>query len=426
MPEVFLLSGSGNPPMVRFSLVRHAETAAILPGAVARRWLAVELPYSSATAVSSTTDLPRVPLDAIRSDMRAAAIDGFLPGEAGYPLVESVVVSIEGTISKALRDWFDRLPDLTDEKPLVLGAVGDMIVNRSYQDAFIAAGKKTEFLLGDTLPLLRSRDILVGNLEGPVSLRGKPNPVKRYQFRHDPSLLAAIVDAGFDHVTFANNHTLDYGQEAFSDTLRYLRQAKLSWTGAGNNLQEAAQAVFKDVKGERISFLSFAGYPVESRGYSPQDAAAGPSSPGILVDPRLLRSRIGEEAASGRTVVVIAHAGFEYITSPHESIRTLYRSFIDAGASLVLGGHPHVLQGIEPWGRGVIAYSLGNFLFLGLNEDPPAQKSGIFSFVVYKGAVRGFSFAPVVAGNDKTRLDPAVSKATAYFFSLCQALASEN
>ncbi len=85
-----------------------------------------------------------------------------------------------------------------------------------------------------------------------------------------------------------------------------------------------------------------------------------------------------------------------------------------------------MLQGVEPWGRGVIAYSLGNFLFLGLNERELAQRSGVLSFVVHKGAVRGFSFVPAVSGNERTTLDPSAAKASAYFFSLCQSLASDN
>ncbi len=397
---------------------------------VSRRWLACPVPFGEGPlSVDSRTalSLGLMPLAAIGAPYRAASIDGLFPGQEGYPFEERVVLELEGKSESALDAWFESLP-ATGAKPVVLGAVGDMIVHEKFQGRLDDAGGDPSVFFGDTIALLRSFDYLIGNLEGPVSTRGTGNPIKKYQFRHRPSVLKAFAAAGVDHFAFANNHTLDFGLEAFLDTLDAIDALGAGRSGAGRDLAEASAPYRTNVGGHELSLFAWAGYPVESRGYSPAHAAAGPSNPGILTDAGLLRSSIAEEAALGRMVIVIAHAGYEYVTTPHPAIRALYRSFAEAGASLVLGGHPHVLQGMESHDGATIAYSLGNFVFIGLDEDPPAQRSGVFSFLLYDGKVRGWNFTPAHAGNEKTNLVPQehASAATAYFMSLVQALASDG
>jgi poly-gamma-glutamate capsule biosynthesis protein CapA/YwtB (metallophosphatase superfamily) len=391
---------------------------------IARRFLAHPLPFAEAPLGVSEAEAAAgglVELSSIEPPLRAAPIDGLLPGQAGYPFAERVELSVEGDAPAALSAWLAALPEPA-AGPALLGAVGDMIVHRSFQPAIEKPGAGPELYFGDTLATLRSFDYLIGNLEGPVSLRGTGNPIKKYQFRHTPAVLKAFADAGLDHAAFANNHTLDFGLDAFYDTLDAIDALGLGRSGAGRDLAEASSPYELTLKGQELSIFAIARYPVESRGYSPAHAAAGPDSPGILTDPALLRQRIREAAARGRFVIVIAHAGHEYVPRPIPEIKTLYRSFVDAGAKLVLGGHPHVLQGMESYKGSTIAYSLGNFIFIGLNEEPPAQRSGIFSFVIDGGVVRGYNFIPVTAGNERTMLDPGIKAAEAYFMGLVKGL----
>ncbi len=391
---------------------------------IARRYLAHPLAFAQGPLGLSAAEAAAgglVELSSIEPPSRAAPIDGLLPGQAGYPFAERVELYIDGEAPASLLAWLAALPE-TPEGPTLLGAVGDMIVHRLFQPAIEKPSAGPELYFGDTLPILRSYDYLIGNLEGPVSTRGTGNPIKKYQFRHTPAVLKAFADAGLDHAAFANNHTLDFGLDAFYDTLDAIDALGLGRSGAGRNLAEASAPYELTLKGQELSIFAIARYPVESRGYSPAHAAAGPDSPGILTDPALLRRRIEEESARGRFVVVIAHAGHEYVPRPIPEIKALYRSFVDAGADLVLGGHPHVLQGMESYKGSTIAYSLGNFIFIGLNEDPPAQRSGIFSFVIDGGVVRGYNVVPVRAGNERTMLDPGINAAESYFMGLVKGL----
>lgn len=396
---------------------------------VVRRWLAAPLPFSSgplgyADAASASAAGPPVGLGELGLGLRAAPVAGLLPGQEGYPLVEELRLRLEGSPSPEIAAWFEGLPPPA-AGPAVIGAVGDMIVHRSRQGPIIGSDGDPVLVFSDVLDELAKFHYLIGNLEAPVSERGSGNPIKRYRFRLHPAVLKAFKAAGFDHLSFANNHTQDYGPDAFLDTLDWLDRLGVHRSGAGRSLAEASAPLRAEPAGLALSVLAAAFYPVESRGYSPAHAAAGPSSPGILADAALLRSRIAEERAAGRFVVVLPHAGFEYVPRPGPAIRELYRSFADAGADLVLGTHPHVIQGIERYGRGIIAYSLGNFVFIGLGEEAPGQRSGIFSFAVHEGSVIGYNFMPVTAGDDSSYLSPDAVQAAARFMELTEALAAD-
>lgn len=396
---------------------------------VVRRWLVAPLPFAAGPlgypdAAAASAAGPLVGLDGLGAGRRAAPVAGLLPGQDGYPLVEELYLRLEGSPSAELAAWFEALPEPA-AGPVVIGAAGDMIVHGSRQGPVVAADGAPQPIFSDILAELMKIHYLIGNLEAPVSERGVGNPIKRYQFRLHPAVLKAFQAAGFDHLSFANNHTLDYGPEAFLDTLDWLDRLGIDRSGAGRNLAEASAPLRAEPAGLPISVLAAAFYPIESRGYSPAHAAAGPASPGILTDAALLRARIAEERAAGRFVVVLPHAGFEYVATPAPAIRELYRSFAEAGADLVLGTHPHVIQGIERHGRGTIAYSLGNFVFIGLGEEPPARRSGIFSFAVHGGSVIGYNFIPVTAGDDYSYLSPDAAEAAAYFMGLTEALAGE-
>ncbi|HAW85256.1 MAG: hypothetical protein A2087_12190 [Spirochaetes bacterium GWD1_61_31] len=378
------------------------------PGLISGRWLAVALPYnhdSIGLTLPQALARAHLPLNQISSPLRAAPVDGLLPGETGYPLTELLVAQLSGSQDPALLDWLTKLTP-RPTRPQLIGAVGDIVIRGEGEPSLARADGDPAALLGDVLPHLRSRDLLLGNLETTVSTGGEPNLIKRFRFRIHPDSLAALVAAGFDFFSSANNHTHDYGPVAFTDTLRHLAASGVAWAGAGHNLAEASQPAILPVEASRLAVFGFALFPTESRGYKPGDAAATDTTPGILIDPELLRRQIAAARADGLIPVVFSHAGHEYVNQPPAWLKTMYRSFIEAGAALVLGSHPHVLQGVESWQDGIIVYSMGNFLFIGCDEDPPAQKSAIYSLCFYEGQFRGYNVLPVKAGDAVTSLDP--------------------
>jgi len=280
-----------------------------------------------------------------------------------------------------------------------------------------------ELFQGGLLANLRSPDILVGNLEGTVSGRGSPNPRKRYHFRMPPGTGRALAAAGIDLLLLANNHVFDYGLDAFEDTLAELDESGLGHVGAGPDAAAAVAPRRVSLPGGGgLLFIGFASCPPERLGFTTGEAQAGDGRPGINTDEAATVAAISAAARAGETVVVLAHGGEEYVAAPPSYLRERYRRFARSGAALVLGSHSHVLHGAEAEGSALIAYSLGNFLFTGLEEPPLSIGSAVLEFLVYEGKVRGLRLAPVLVGLHGTAPDADRAGAERRFASLCALL----
>ena len=171
--------------------------------------------------------------------------------------------------------------------------------------------------------------------------------------------MSIFKEMGIDLVTLANNHALDFGTDALVDTLDTLDQAGILHVGAGRNLDEAKEPVIAELKGMKIGFIG------ASRVIPETSWNATSTKPGMLVtyDPALTVQEIEKLDEVCDYVVVYVHWGIERAEHPEEYQRTMGRQYIDAGADLVVGSHPHVLQGIEYYEGKPIVYSLGNFVF---------------------------------------------------------------
>ncbi len=221
------------------------------------------------------------------------------------------------------------------------------------------------FLLNDphypwigTKKVLSTATILIGNQEVPFSNRGQVYVKKRWSLRADPRTAASLTTAGFDLVTLANNHIMDYGVSALEDTLFILNQNSIAHAGAGLNLAAARKpAVLKTPDGQRIAFLAY------SQTF-PAEFWAQVNRPGTAnADSQILAADIRNAKTQADMVVVSFHWGEELLNYPKPYQKKFAHECIDAGASIVIGHHPHVLQGMEVYRGGLIAYSLGNFLF---------------------------------------------------------------
>jgi len=206
-------------------------------------------------------------------------------------------------------------------------------------------------------PELKKGDITLVNLEAPLTGRGTEFTDKKYRFRVKPSAVAALKKAGITTVTLANNHSMDYGAVGLQDTLQQLDKAGIGHVGAGENLAAARKAMVYDIRGTKVALL----------GYSltlPQEFWAGEKRAGTAP---LLEKLVKEDIAAARKqasiVIVTAHWGEEGTTRLREYQPRLARMMIDSGADAVIGHHPHILQGVEKYKRGIIFYSLGNFAF---------------------------------------------------------------
>ncbi|MFD2613285.1 CapA family protein [Paenibacillus gansuensis] len=214
-------------------------------------------------------------------------------------------------------------------------------------------------------------DLTVGNLETPVTEHEEPQS-KSYVFKSAPETLPALKEAGFDVLNLANNHIMDHGTRGLLDTMKFADKAGFLRIGAGKNADEAYKPVIVTKNGIKVAFVGL------SRVVPDGSWKAGPSSPGVAETYDVTRPAAEIQAAkkAADLVVVVVHWGKERQDRPVKEQTELARAYIDAGADLVVGGHPHVLQGVELYKGKWIAYSLGNFIFT-TNSNPKTWDSAI-------------------------------------------------
>jgi poly-gamma-glutamate synthesis protein (capsule biosynthesis protein) len=218
--------------------------------------------------------------------------------------------------------------------------------------------------------LLTQADITIGNLESALGDIGDPAP-KSYTFRAPPAAAESLAIAGFDVVSLANNHGMDYGPEALLQGLELLRQQNVAPIGAGANAAEAHAPHLQEVNGLRLAFLGYVHVPVEGRtNFDVEQWIATQDMPGLAwAYPEQISADVSAARQQADLVIVILHSGFEYVEAPSAPQIAASYAAIDAGASLVIGHHAHILQGVEFYKEGVIVYGLGNFAFE-IDGDP--------------------------------------------------------
>jgi poly-gamma-glutamate synthesis protein (capsule biosynthesis protein) len=214
---------------------------------------------------------------------------------------------------------------------------------------------------------LRGADLTVGNLESTLSTAGPPEQGDD-SFAADPRVLPAMARLGFDALSLANNHTGDYGTTALLRTVAAFRGSGVASFGAGRDLEAASRPVVLKRHGVRFGFLGF-----NAIGETPRATPGRPGALSVRMPPRtgpLDRGDLAHVLAEVRrlddradVVVVMPHWGTQYTHAVGPMQRLVARRLVDAGADLVVGGHPHWVQGVERYRGATIAYSLGNFVF---------------------------------------------------------------
>ncbi len=247
-------------------------------------------------------------------------------------------------------------------------------------------------LLGPAAPTRRVRhwlsgDIVFGNLETAVTRRGEKAD-KKWNFRCPEENLAALSAAGYTVLNLANNHVMDYGPTGLGDTLAALARRGFLHMGAGKDMAAARKPVFVSAGGFRIGFLGLTSTV-------PEFMWAKSRKPGTAYsDFDRFPLWIGEARKECDLLVVSFHGGTEKMEAPQPIQRAFGRAAVDAGADLVLGHHPHVLQAVEFYKGKPILHSLGNFLFV--SPAPATRWSAIARIRLSREGVRRIEFLPVV------------------------------
>jgi poly-gamma-glutamate synthesis protein (capsule biosynthesis protein) len=259
-----------------------------------------------------------------------------------------------------------------------------------------------ETLFDDVQPLLAGADLAVVNLETAVTDRGTPAG-KEFVFRAPAGVFPALMAAGVDVATLANNHGMDYGQVGLTDTLAAARTARFrGLVGVGEDDTAAFMPYLTTVKGWRVAVLG-ATHVLDTSVAAAW--TAGPHHPGLASAYRLDRlvQAVRDARTRADTVEVYLHWGTEMQSCPTASQRALAQALVDAGADVVVGSHAHVLLGDGRLGPAYVGYGLGNFLFYAGGSGPTSQSEVLTLTVRGRHVVRA-EHHPVRVGGGRVHL----------------------
>ena len=336
-------------------------------------------------AVRSSRDvLGIVPADAVDARVRVLTVGG------RHPLRDPERYPLRIRSERAV-------PEVT-----TLSAVGDIMLGRR-------VGDRHRSDPGDPLKPLAKRlataEITIGNFESTLSTAGSPTQGGD-SFAASPRVIPGLQAAGFDLLSLANNHVGDYGDRALRQTLDRFDATKIDTVGAGRNLAAARRPVVIQRDGVRVGFIA-----VDSIGETPSATRNRAGTNRLNMPPRTgpldrsalrrITSDIRSLTKRAEVIVVMTHWGTQYTHRPESSQRVAARAFADAGADLVIGGHPHWVQGLEMAGSAVVVHSLGNFIFD--MDFQTKTREGIFLEVVLWGdRVKAVEPVPYVIDNKFT------------------------
>ena len=249
-------------------------------------------------------------------------------------------------------------PEPEEPGNTLLAFAGDVM----FSDPFLSSYDKSGISAiadNEMLEHMQNADLFLINEEFPFSLRGEAMEDKQFTFRADPKYVKIFQELGVDIATVANNHALDFGRDAFCDTLDTLKNTDITCIGGGYNLSEASAPAVRTLNGQTFAIFGATRVSPSATWYA-SDSQAGLFQ---TYDATLLNQKIAEAHTEYDHVIVFVHWGIERNETPEDYQRSLAKGYIDAGADLVVGCHPHVLQGFEYYNSVPIVYSLGNYLF---------------------------------------------------------------
>lgn len=301
----------------------------------------------------------------------------------------------------------------SEEEEITLLFAGDILFDDSYSimvkmksraggGSLVEAGFDAAIL-----QQMRGADVFMVNNEFTYTTRGTPTEGKAFTFRARPEHAALLSEMGADIVSLANNHVYDYGEISLLDTLDTLTEAGMPYVGAGRNLTEAVRPVFFVTENVKIAFLSAT--QIE-RMDNPNTKGATETSPGVFrcrnVD-RLL-AEVEKAKAVSDFVVVYVHWGTESTSELDWAQKEQAPLIAQAGADLIIGDHPHVLQGIEWIEDTLVMYSVGNFLFNSKTQDTCLVEATLDA---QTGTLKSFRFLPAIQQDCRTSLLEGTEKA---------------
>lgn len=338
------------------------------------------LPEDALRQVTQDRDtLAVLPATVIDERVRVVAVDGVHPlrEPEAYPL---------------------RMPAAQSSPPAIttVTVVGDIMLGRRVGRAYAESPAAPFEPFAERLA---AADVTLGNFEATLSDNGRPTQGGD-SFYADPRMLAGLRAAGVDGVSLANNHVGDYGPTAMRETFAAFDQAEIARFGAGPDLTAARAPWVVEHEGTTIAFIG-----TESIGETPAATETTPGTNRLNMPPRTgpldtaaldrIAGDIRAAKESADVVIVVPHWGTQYTHAPEASQRRAAERFAEAGADLIIGGHPHWVQGWDAIGDTTVVHSLGNFIF-DMQFSRQVQEGVFVEIVLWDGAVKAVEPVPYV------------------------------
>lgn len=280
---------------------------------------------------------------------------------------------------------------------LVVSAVGDIMLDASSRPVMNEMGY--DYPYAQLRKYFAGSQIVFGNLEGPLTDRGTPEEDKKFVFHSPPDkVTAALKNAGFNVVSLANNHTLDYGAEGLAQTVEALDAAGIQHAGAGADIMAARRPALLQAGGHKVAILAYS-ITLPENFYAAEHKAGT-----AFAYEEQVRDDVVAAKQQADIVLVSFHWGQEGKTQLREYQTRIGHLAIDSGASAVIGHHPHILQGIEHYKDGVILYSLGNFTFGSYSSH--STRSAIAQLHFRNGRLQQLQMFPINVNNFDVQFQP--------------------
>ncbi|MFK7679171.1 CapA family protein [Bacillus sp. Wb] len=290
-----------------------------------------------------------------------------------------------------------------DDSLVTATMVGDIMLGRNVEKVTNRQGQ--DYLFRNVESYFKNADYSTANFDHPVTANDEyPAQDKPILLRTDEQSVKTLKNLNFSVLNVANTHSMDYLEQGLNDTVKAFNQSKMDFVGMGGNLEEASNINYQTVNGIKIATL---GFTDTYTAYS----AANDNDPGILpAKPEIFIPLIQEAKEKANLVVVHAHWGEEYDTTPSPRQKGLAKAMADAGADIILGHHPHVLQPIDTYKNTVIFYSLGNFVFD--QGWSASRESALVQYKLKKDGTARFEVTPLLI---KEATPTLLSKWDAYY-----------
>lgn len=309
-----------------------------------------------------------------------------------FLLVFSLIISFSYSFSNAKSEN-------NDEVSLMF--TGDFLFSKDYPPfrAYLSRGRDISKCIDPKIiKQMKAVDYMIMNNEFTYTDRGRATKGKKFTFRAHPYMAKELNKMGVDLVSLANNHAYDYGEISLLDTMKTLDEVKVKYVGAGKNIKEAEKPVYFEKNGVKIAIL--AATSIERMG-NPDTKAATKTKPGVArcLDTSRLEKNIKKAKKKADIVIAFVHWGTEGTNYIDAYQKKQAKAIANAGADVIVGAHPHVLQKIDYIDNVPVVYSLGNFWFNSRTRD-----TGMFKVVVNKDGVKKCQFVPCLQKSLKTTL----------------------